>query len=52
VLAARDRALPGTGISVAFSPDGQRLAVGSGHHNKGEITLWDATKWGQKLKKP
>ena len=27
--------------SVAFSPDGSRLASAGGHHNKGEIKVWD-----------
>ena len=31
--------------SVAFSPDGQRLASGSGYAGKGEIKLWDVTLW-------
>jgi WD40 repeat protein/serine/threonine protein kinase len=39
-------------IGVAFSPNGQRLAIGSGHHSKGEITIWDATRWEQKPRKP
>ncbi|HKB04976.1 MAG TPA: protein kinase [Gemmataceae bacterium] len=28
---------------VAFSPDGKQLAVGSGHYDKGEVRIWDAT---------
>jgi len=34
--------------SVAFSPDGQRLAVASGYKGKGEITVWDAALWKNK----
>ena len=31
--------------SVAFSPDGKRLATGSGYRGKGEVKIWDATRW-------
>jgi WD40 repeat protein/serine/threonine protein kinase len=31
--------------SVAFSPDGDRLAAASGYKGKGEIKIWDATLW-------
>jgi WD40 repeat protein/serine/threonine protein kinase len=34
--------------SVVFSPDGQRLAVGSGDRERGTVTLWDAAD-GQEL---
>ncbi|MEX0679483.1 MAG: protein kinase [Pirellulales bacterium] len=27
--------------SVAFSPDGKRLTSAGGHHNKGEVKVWD-----------
>ncbi len=33
-------------FAVAFSPDGKRLATGGGYRNKGEVTIWDATQWG------
>jgi len=33
---------------VAFSPDGRRLATASGSRSKGEVTIWDATGWGEK----
>jgi hypothetical protein len=26
---------------VAFSPDGQRLAAGSGYASKGEVRIWN-----------
>jgi WD40 repeat protein len=29
---------------VAFSPDGKRLASGGGHHQKGDIRLWDLSR--------
>jgi WD40 repeat protein len=31
--------------SVAFRPDGKRLAAASGYKGKGEIKIWDATLW-------
>jgi WD40 repeat protein len=31
--------------SVAFSPDGRRLASASGYADRGEIKVWDATLW-------
>ena len=33
---------------VAFSPDGSRLATSGGTRSKGEITIWDATRWERK----
>jgi WD40 repeat protein/serine/threonine protein kinase len=38
----------GTIWDVAFSPDGQRLAVASGYKGKGEIKIWDADFWENK----
>jgi WD40 repeat protein/serine/threonine protein kinase len=38
----------GTVWDLAFSPDGQRLAVASGYKGKGEITIWDAILWNNK----
>jgi hypothetical protein len=32
-------------MSVAFGPDGRRLATASGSRTKGEVTIWDATGW-------
>ena len=32
-------------LSVAFSPDGKRLASSSGYRGKGEVKVWDATQW-------
>ena len=37
--------LAGTIYSVAFSPDGQYLAVCGGYKGKGEIKVWDRTLW-------
>jgi WD40 repeat protein len=37
--------LAGTIYSVAFSPDGQYLAVCGGYKGKGEIKIWDRTLW-------
>jgi WD40 repeat protein len=31
--------------SVAFSPDGKRLAAAGGYKGEGEIKIWDATLW-------
>jgi WD40 repeat protein len=31
--------------SVAFSPDGRRLASSGGYRGKGEVKVWDATLW-------
>jgi WD40 repeat protein len=30
---------------LAFSPDGQRLASTGGHHNRGEVTIWDMSPY-------
>jgi len=32
-------------LGIAFSPDGNRLATSSGYHGKGEVKIWDASKW-------
>jgi WD40 repeat protein len=40
--------LAGAIRSVAFSPDGQRLAVASGYKDRGEIAVWDAALWTNK----
>ena len=37
--------LAGTIWSVAFSLDGQRLAVAGGYKGKGEIKIWDSSRW-------
>jgi WD40 repeat protein len=34
--------------SVAFSPDGKRLASASGYAGHGEVKVWDATLWDNK----
>jgi WD40 repeat protein len=36
--------------SLAFSPDGRRLASASGHEGHGEVKLWDATLWEDKAR--
>ena len=38
--------------SVAFSPDGQRLAAAGGYKGKGEIKIWDAALWTRKPAQP
>lgn len=38
----------GSVLSVAFSPDGKRLASSSGYRDKGEVKVWDATLWDKK----
>jgi WD40 repeat protein len=30
---------------VAFSPDGRHLATCGGYAGKGEVKVWDATRW-------
>ena len=35
-------------FSVSFSPDGKHLASSSGYRSKGEIKIWDATRWEEK----
>jgi prepilin-type N-terminal cleavage/methylation domain-containing protein len=30
---------------AAFSPDGRRMATGAGYKGRGEIRVWDATRW-------
>jgi hypothetical protein len=39
--------LPAGGVStIAYSPDGKRLAVGAREADKpGEVTVWDTTKY-------
>jgi eukaryotic-like serine/threonine-protein kinase len=32
-------------LGVAFSPDGRRLASCGGYRGRGEIKIWDATRW-------
>ncbi len=34
--------------SVAFSPDGRRLAAAGRYKGKGEIKIWDASIWERK----
>jgi WD40 repeat protein len=38
--------------SVAYSPDGNRLAASGGYKGKGEIKIWDATLWTKKPAQP
>jgi WD40 repeat protein len=38
----------GTIWSLAFSPDGKRLAAAGGYKGIGEIKVWDATLWARK----
>jgi WD40 repeat protein len=45
------RGLVGAIQSVAFSPNGKRLAAASGYKAKGEIKIWDATLWDKTDKK-
>jgi WD40 repeat protein/serine/threonine protein kinase len=40
--------LAGAIRSVAFSPDGDHLAVASGYKDRGEIAVWDAALWKNK----
>jgi WD40 repeat protein len=35
--------------ALAFSPDGRRLATGSGSAGHGEVKIWDAALWDEKL---
>jgi WD40 repeat protein len=37
--------------SVAFSPDGRRLASASGYGDHGEVKVWDAILWNEKGKR-
>jgi hypothetical protein len=30
---------------AAFSPDGRHMATGAGYKGRGEIRIWDATRW-------
>jgi len=46
------RAHTGDVLSVAFSPDGERLASASGYRGKGEVKIWDATRWNKKPNEP
>jgi WD40 repeat protein len=38
--------------SLAFSPDGRRLASGSGYAGHGEIMVWDASLWENATREP
>jgi WD40 repeat protein len=33
---------------AAFSPDGRRQATGAGYKGRGEVRIWDASRWGEK----
>jgi WD40 repeat protein len=35
----------GSVLTVAWSPDGQHFASGSGYPGKGEIKIWDTSRW-------
>jgi hypothetical protein len=37
---------------VALGPDGKHLGTGTGYRAKGEITIWDATRWEEKTTRP
>ena len=30
---------------AAFSPDGRRMATGAGYKGRGEVRIWDASRW-------
>jgi hypothetical protein len=42
----------GNGPDLAFSPDGQHLAVGGGYKGKGEIKVWDRSLWDNRADGP
>jgi WD40 repeat protein/serine/threonine protein kinase len=35
-------------LDVAFSPDGKLLAIASGYRGKGEVKIWDVSRWKEK----
>lgn len=37
--------------SVAFSADGKNLATGGGYNGKGEVKIWDATRFSEKAER-